>query len=42
LDDALLYWNNHRHPYIWKKRPQEQITLLGGFGVQIQSNNLVI
>ena len=42
LNDALLYWNKHRHPYIWKKRPQEQITLLGCFGVQIQSNNLAI
>jgi hypothetical protein len=42
LDDALLYWNNHRHPYTWKKRPQDQITLLGGFGVHIQSNNLTI
>ncbi len=30
---ALDYWNAHRHPYCWKKRPQEQVALLGGFGV---------
>jgi len=30
---ALEYWNAHRHPYRWKKRPQEQVTLLGSFGV---------
>ena len=30
---ALDYWNAHRHPYHWKKRPQEQVTLLGGFCV---------
>ena len=33
LNKALEYWNAHRHPYIWKKRPQEQVTLLGGYGV---------
>jgi transposase len=30
---ALDYWIAHRHPYCWKKRPQEQVALLGGFGV---------
>lgn len=30
---ALDYWNAHRHPYRWKKLPQEQVTVLGGFGV---------
>lgn len=30
---ALDYWNAHRHPYHWKKLPQEQVTVLGGFGV---------
>jgi len=30
---ALDYWNAHRHPYCWKKKPQEQATLLGGFGI---------
>lgn len=29
---ALEYWNAHRRPYHWKKKPQEQV-LLGGFGV---------
>jgi len=31
LNDALDYWN--RHPYRWKKKPQEQGMILGGFGV---------
>ena len=39
---GLEYWNKHRHPYSWKKRPQEQLPVLGGFGVQLRSNNLVI
>lgn len=33
LNAALDYWNNHRHPYHWKKQPQEQVTMLGGFGI---------
>lgn len=33
LTNALDYWNLHSHPYQWKKRPQEQMTLLGGYGV---------
>jgi len=40
LKDSLDHWNKHCHPYTWKKRPQEQVTLLGGFGVQIQSISL--
>ena len=29
---ALDYWNAHKHPYHWKKRPQEQPSLaFGGF-----------
>lgn len=29
---ALAYWNQHRHPYTWKKRPQSQPDiLLGGY-----------
>lgn len=29
---ALAYWNQHRHPYRWKKRPQEQPSILiGGY-----------
>ncbi len=35
LNNALDYWNKHCHPYFWKKRLQEQLTILGGFGVQI-------
>jgi transposase len=33
LEAALDYWNAHRHPYHWKKRPQEQVVILGGFSV---------
>ena len=33
LNQALEYWNAHRHPYRWKKIPQVQVTILGGFGV---------
>ena len=33
LIDALDYWNAHKHPYIWKKKPQEQFCVYaGGFG----------
>lgn len=32
LTAALAYWNEHRHPYQWKKKPQEQL-LIGAFGV---------
>jgi len=42
LNDGVDYWNNHRHPYCWKKRPQNQVTLLGGFGVELRSDNLAI
>ena len=32
LEAALVYWNEHKHPYRWKKLPQEQpLILLGGF-----------
>ena len=42
LNEGVDYWNNHRHPYSWKKRPQSQVTLLGGFGVHIRSDTLAI
>jgi transposase len=42
LNMGLAYWNNHCHPYVWKKRPQEQSPLLGGFGVLLRSNSLTI
>ena len=31
LNAALAYWNAYRHPYHWKTRPQEQVTLFGAF-----------
>ena len=33
LKGALAYWNIHRHPYQWKKKPQEQFKILGGYGI---------
>jgi len=33
LNAALDYWNAHRHPYAWKKQPDKQVPLLGGFAV---------
>lgn len=42
LFNGLDYWNKHRHPYTWKKRPQEQLPVLGGFGVLLRSNSLAI
>ena len=33
LNAGLDYWNAHSHPYHWKKMPQEQASLLGGFSV---------
>ncbi|MCJ7550632.1 MAG: IS630 family transposase [Anaerolineae bacterium] len=38
LNGALTYWNDHRHPYRWKKLPQEQSVQLGGFGVTHDHN----
>jgi len=33
LINALHYWNAHKHPYTWKKKPQEQpLYIPGGFG----------
>ena len=39
LNNALDYWNAHCHPYIWKKKPQEQVTLLGGLGISRNTIN---
>jgi transposase len=39
---ALAYWNTHRHPYLWKKRPQEQFPPLGGFGIHLKSDIFAI
>lgn len=38
LTGALDYWNLHRHPYVWKKKPQEQVQLLGECGIAISPN----
>lgn len=27
LTNAVAYWNAHAHPYRWKKRPQELLTV---------------
>lgn len=33
LCNAVHYWNAHKRPYCWKKRPQQQLAhFLGGFG----------
>ncbi len=42
LNAALDYWNAHRHPYRWKKQPQEQVAILGGFSVAHTTQALVI
>jgi transposase len=33
LTNALDYWNLHRHPYVWKKRLQQQVHILGDYGI---------
>jgi transposase len=38
LTNALDYWNLHRHPYVWKKRPQQQVQILGEYGIAISPN----
>jgi transposase len=38
LNEALVYWNAHRHPYQWKKQPQQQCKLLGEYGVVLSSS----
>jgi transposase len=37
---ALAYWNHHRHPYYWRKKPQDQLPLLGGFALNRSSSIL--
>lgn len=41
LTAALDYWHQHRHPYHWRKTPQEQVPLLGEFGVNRPSHPLL-
>jgi transposase len=38
LINALDYWNLHQHPYVWKKRPQQQVQVLGEYGIAISPN----
>jgi transposase len=38
LNEALKYWNAHCHPYQWKKKPQQQIEILGGYGIATPAN----
>lgn len=33
LNESLVYWNAHCRPYQWKKKPQQQFRILGGFSV---------
>ena len=40
LNAALDYSNTHRHPYHWKKKPQQQAALLGGFGIGLAAQTL--
>lgn len=40
LNAALDYWNVHRYPYHWKKKPQQQAALLGGFAVSLATKTL--
>ncbi len=42
LNQAVDYWNVHRHPYLWKKKPQQQSSILGGYSVAIPSLSLLI
>ena len=42
LTAALAYWNEHRHPYRWKKQPQDQPKiLLGGFNPELTRKAIV-
>jgi transposase len=40
LNSALVYWNQHAHPYSWKKCPQQQVAI-SNFGLSIQPDKLV-
>jgi transposase len=42
LHAGLAYWNDHRRPYGWKKRPQEQLPVFGGFGIHLHPDTLSI
>ena len=37
VTEAVAYWNAHKHPYVWKKKPQQQpAILLGGFASSLK------
>ena len=43
LESALRYWNEHSHPYYWKKLPQQQPTiLLGGLRPELTCKTMPI
>lgn len=43
LNDAVCWWNAHKHPYRWKKMPQQQPSYkLGGYGSAIDKYNITI
>lgn len=42
LNNALDYWNQHAHPYTWKKRPQQQASIPVDLGVPTRPNCLAI
>jgi len=42
LYEGVAVWNDHCQPHIWKKRTQEQLPVLGGFGVYLRSNSFAI
>ena len=42
LNHGVDYWNAHRYPYVWKKRPQEQVTLIGGYSIMKTNVSLSI
>jgi transposase len=40
---SLDYWNAHKHPYTWKKFPQEQPSIIiGGYGSSWEPKTLII
>jgi transposase len=41
LLQALAYWNAHQHPYLWKKRPQQQPVIIPG-GVSPALNHCLL
>ena len=41
MNATLDYWNAHRYPYCWKKKPKEQVNLLGAYGVSCESFYLI-